>query len=67
VKVIYSGRKKMSYQEILYAAFKGIAIITLNRPDRLNVGTRVMAGEVWDSMHHAADDDATKVIVLTGA
>jgi 1,4-dihydroxy-2-naphthoyl-CoA synthase len=59
--------KKMSYEEILYTASEGIAIITLNRPDRLNVWTRVMAGEVWYSMHRAADDDATKVIVLTGA
>jgi enoyl-CoA hydratase/carnithine racemase len=57
----------MSYREILYTVSEGIAVITLNRPDRLNAWTRVMASEVWDAMHHAADDDAVKVIVLTGA
>lgn len=57
----------MSYQDILYATSDGIAVITLNRPGRLNAWTRVMAGEVWDAMHHAADDDTVKVIVLTGA
>jgi enoyl-CoA hydratase/carnithine racemase len=57
----------MHYKEILYTASKGIAVITLNRPDKLNAWTRLMAGEVWDAMHRAADDDAVKVIVLTGA
>lgn len=57
----------MNYKEILYTATEGIAVITLNRPDKLNAWTRLMAGEVWDAMHRAADDDAVKVIVLTGA
>ena len=57
----------MNYKEILYTLSEGIAVITLNRPDKLNAWTRLMAGEVWDAMHRAADDDAVKVIVLTGA
>jgi enoyl-CoA hydratase/carnithine racemase len=57
----------MNYKEILYTALEGIVVITLNRPDKLNAWTRLMASEVWDAMHRAADDDAVKVIVLTGA
>ena len=58
---------KMNYKEILYTASEGIAVITLNRPDKLNAWTRLMAGEVWDAMKRAANDDTIKVIVLTGA
>ena len=57
----------MNYKEILYTESEGIAVIMLNRPDKLNAWTHLMAGEVWDAMHRAADDDAVKVIVLTGA
>jgi enoyl-CoA hydratase/carnithine racemase len=57
----------MNYKEILYGASEGIAVITLNRPDKLNAWTRLMASEVWDAMHYAADDSSVKVIVLTGA
>jgi enoyl-CoA hydratase/carnithine racemase len=64
----YSRRKhNMNYKEILYTESEGIAVIMLNRPDKLNAWTHLMAGEVWDAMHRAADDDAVKVIVLTGA
>jgi len=57
----------MNYKEILYTESEEIAVITLNRPDKLNAWTRLMAGEVWDAMHHATDDDTVKVVVLTGA
>jgi enoyl-CoA hydratase/carnithine racemase len=57
----------MNYKDILYTASEGIAVITLNRPDKLNAWTRLMASEVWDAMHHAADDNTVKVVVLTGA
>lgn len=57
----------MNYKDILYTASEGIAVITLNRPDKLNAWTRLMAGEVWDAMHYAAEDSSVRVIVLTGA
>ena len=57
----------MNYKEILCTASEGIAIITLNRPDKLNAWTRRMASEVWNAMHYTADDSSVKVIVLTGA
>ena len=57
----------MAYQEILYSVADGVAVVTLNRPDRLNAWTGVMHGEVKAAMRAAADDNAVRVIVLTGA
>jgi enoyl-CoA hydratase/carnithine racemase len=57
----------MSYEQILYSDEKGIATITLNRPNKLNAWTRVMAAEVRDAMYKASEDDAVRVIILTGS
>ena len=57
----------MAYAEITYRVADGVAIVTLNRPDRLNAWTGVMEGEVRAAMRAAADDEAVRVIVLTGA
>ncbi|HUO92166.1 MAG TPA: enoyl-CoA hydratase [Rhizomicrobium sp.] len=57
----------MTHQDILYAVEDGVATITLNRPDRLNAWTPRMHHEVKAAMRAAADDDAVRVIVLTGA
>src|SRR6266566_3383953 len=60
-------RRDMSYQEIRYETRARIATITLDRPARLNAWTPNMGGEVRDATRRAADDDAVRVIVLTGA
>jgi enoyl-CoA hydratase/carnithine racemase len=57
----------MSYQDILYAVEDGVAVVTLNRPDRLNAWRAEMEREVRQAMKAAADDTAVRVIVLTGA
>jgi enoyl-CoA hydratase/carnithine racemase len=57
----------MTYEKILYSVTDRVATITLNRPDRLNAWTPVMAEEVRRAMHTAAEDPAVRVIVLTGA
>ncbi len=57
----------MSYHDILYDVADGIATITLNRPDKLNAWTRVMEREVRDALGAASDDQAVRVIILTGA
>ncbi len=57
----------MSYQDILYQVEDGVAVVTLNRPDRLNAWTGQMHTEVKAAMRLATDDPAVKVIVLTGA
>ena len=55
----------MSYSQILYEAADGVATITLNRPERLNAWTGVMAGELRAAMTEAERDHAVKAIVLT--
>lgn len=57
----------MAYEQILYDVEQGVATITLNRPERLNAWTGTIANEVKAAMRVANDDDAVRVIVLTGA
>ncbi|MBI5439771.1 MAG: enoyl-CoA hydratase [Deltaproteobacteria bacterium] len=57
----------MSFNEISYSSNEGVAVITLNRPEKLNAWTRVMAGEVWEAMGRASDDEGVRAVVLTGA
>jgi enoyl-CoA hydratase/carnithine racemase len=57
----------MEYKEIIYTVADRVATVTLNRPNRLNAWTPLMAGEVRDAMWAAAADEAVRVIVLTGA
>ncbi len=56
----------MSFQEVNYAVEDGIAVVALNRPDRLNAMTLTMAGEIRAAMQQATDDESVRVIVLTG-
>ncbi|MEL7032559.1 MAG: enoyl-CoA hydratase [Pseudomonadota bacterium] len=55
------------YQDILTESEGDVLIITLNRPDRLNAWTGQMQMEVQDAIERAADDDAVRAIVVTGA
>lgn len=57
----------MSYEDILYRVEEGVAVITLNRPDRLNAWRGEMDRDVRAAMRAATDDPAVRVIVLTGA
>ena len=57
----------MSERQVLYEVDSGIATITLNRPERLNAWTGVMARELREAMESAEADKEVRVIVLTGA
>jgi enoyl-CoA hydratase/carnithine racemase len=57
----------MAHREIIVETKDRIATITLNRPERMNAWTDVMAEEVHDAMWTASADEAVRVIVLTGA
>jgi 2-(1,2-epoxy-1,2-dihydrophenyl)acetyl-CoA isomerase len=56
-----------SYQHILLDVTAGVAMLTLNRPDRLNSFTVAMHLEVRDALSRAAEDKSTRAVVLTGA
>ncbi|HIF09199.1 MAG TPA: enoyl-CoA hydratase [Sneathiellales bacterium] len=57
----------MSYQDIRYGVENGVATVTLHRPDNLNAWTRQMERDVRAAMTEATQDDAVRVVVLTGA
>lgn len=53
--------------EVLYEVRERVAIITLNRPDRLNAYTATLANCLKRAFARADADSAVRVIVLTGA
>jgi len=57
----------LSYETILIDNIKGVQVITLNRPERLNAWTYKMGGELNAAVQAANEDDGIDAIVLTGA
>lgn len=57
----------MEYAEILYAVDGPVLTVTLNRPEKLNAYTSRMGAELAHAIRRADDDDAIRVIILTGA
>jgi enoyl-CoA hydratase/carnithine racemase len=55
------------YPEILYSVEQRVAIITLNRPDKLNAWTPTMHVSVQQAVQAAVSDEAVRVIIITGA
>jgi len=55
------------YEQILYEVDDGVALVTLNRPERLNAMTAQMGAEMDDAMAEADGDDSVRVVVVTGA
>jgi len=56
-----------TYEHILYEPRGGVALITLNRPERLNAWTQTMENEFIDAIREAAKDPAVGCVVVTGA
>ncbi|CAB4615123.1 unannotated protein [freshwater metagenome] len=54
-------------QEVLYEVNNGIALLTLNRPDRRNSFTLSMIHRWADLLIEANTDETVRVIVVTGA
>ena len=57
----------MTYESIHFKIDNGIAVLTLNRPDRLNSFTQAMHLEVRDALTKLQEDKTARVLVLTGA
>ncbi len=51
--------------EVLYAVDDGIAVITLNRPERMNTISRPMLDQLAQLLLKADDDPAVRVVILT--
>ncbi|HEY90595.1 MAG TPA: enoyl-CoA hydratase/isomerase family protein [Dehalococcoidia bacterium] len=56
----------MDYKTIILDKNKGIATITLNRPDRLNALSSEMSREIWHAIEETESDTSSRVLVLTG-
>jgi len=54
-------------QVVLYRVEDAVAVVTLNRPERLNAWTAEMEIAYFDALDGAAADEAVRVIVVTGA
>jgi 2-(1,2-epoxy-1,2-dihydrophenyl)acetyl-CoA isomerase len=51
---------------VLLRVEHGVAWITLNRPERLNAFAGTMRDDLHDAIARAADDEAVRVLVITG-
>lgn len=56
----------MTYQDLRYEVDDRVAILTLDRPDRLNALGRRLVGEIVEAIRAADRDDDVRVIVVTG-
>lgn len=58
----------MDFETLLYDVDSdGIALITINRPDKLNALTRRTLDELEQALVEAGEDDAVKAVIITGA
>src|SRR5438132_12547659 len=57
----------MTYEVILYETRGDVALVTLNRPDKLNAWTPQMSLEQADAIERANADRSIGAIVMTGA
>ncbi len=56
-----------TYEDILLEVRDRVALITLNRPEKLNAWTPAMGASLKRAVVKCATDDAVRVIVVTGA
>src|ERR1700746_4108054 len=57
----------MAYEFILTERFDGVAVITLNRPDKLNALSFPLVRELDEALTQYEADDGIKAVILTGA
>lgn len=57
----------MPFHSILYEVSEHIATIALNRPEQRNAMSRELTAELLTALEMARDDEAVRVVVLTGA
>src|SRR6201988_5057740 len=57
----------MAYEFILTERFDGVAVITLNRPDKLNALSFPLVRELDEALTDYEADDDVKAVIITGA
>ena len=61
------SRDQPSYEQVIYEVRDNVAVVTLNRPEKLNAMTAQMGAELGDAMAEADADDEVRAVVVTGA
>jgi enoyl-CoA hydratase/carnithine racemase len=56
----------MAYEAILYDKHEHVAVLTLNRPERLNAISAAVREEVHEAVQAAQDDDEVRALIITG-
>ncbi|MEK7848567.1 MAG: enoyl-CoA hydratase/isomerase family protein [Chloroflexota bacterium] len=56
----------MPFEQIQYSVDRGLALLTLNRPDTMNALSPEMGQEILDALEKARDDPEVKALVFTG-
>ncbi|MFV1991203.1 MAG: enoyl-CoA hydratase-related protein, partial [Acidimicrobiales bacterium] len=54
-------------QVVRYEVQDGVAVVTLDRPERLNAWTPALGAEYFAALDRAVDDSSVRVIVVTGS
>ena len=57
----------MDYQQLIYSTEGATAVITFNRPERMNALTKVLEAELREAIEQAGRNPEVRAIVLTGA
>jgi 2-(1,2-epoxy-1,2-dihydrophenyl)acetyl-CoA isomerase len=57
----------MPYSTLLYEKLDGVAVVTLNRPDKSNAFDMTMIAEMLDALKQIERDDAVRAVIVTGA
>ncbi len=54
-------------ETVLYEVREGVALITLNRPEKLNAISRQLREDLMEALEEAEGDEAVRCVVLSGA
>jgi enoyl-CoA hydratase/carnithine racemase len=57
----------VDFTQISYAVDNGVALLTLNRPEKMNAFTVVMMDEMIAAFDLVDNDDAVRAVIVTGA
>jgi enoyl-CoA hydratase len=57
----------MAYETLLFERRDGLAVVTINRPEKLNALNQKVMRELHACFESVRDDDAVRAVILTGA
>jgi len=57
----------MIYEYVILERTDGVAVLTLNRPERLNAWNQRMREEMGDAVRELVEDDGLRAIIVTGS